>query len=83
MIGFKIKIKDQEFSIGIENGVATVIFTRVLGENRNETNLDIAGVTTLHNERKHLKWADIPLKLGDEIHISVTEIDAVSPPETI
>lgn len=77
MIGFHITFHGQEITAGLEQGVTTVIVTRVKNKDRDELSLDIGGMDT--QERRYPNWLQQrPLQIGDEIVIKVSSVDSVS-----
>lgn len=77
MIGFEITIGNKTISGGIEQGVVSVIFDRLIYDNRNCLNVNFGGYNPQNNNSVY--WCDESLSLGDKIVIRVKEITENSP----
>jgi hypothetical protein len=86
MLGFELTIKGKIISAGVENGVVSLIATRVINESIDSINLDLTGLSLLDdvdNCAKTINWHSSELKLGDEISIKVIDIVDCSQPQSI
>lgn len=81
MIGFEIKSEKENLKAGLEEGVVSVIFTRVKNEEIDRMDLSISGLT-MEKEENH-KWIDRDLTIGEKFKIKVVEISNASPSQKL
>lgn len=78
MIGFEISINCVKKSIGLENGIVSVIVSRVNSNGQNAIDLDCGGYDS--SSETNYKWIKENLKVGDKIVLEVNEIEISSEP---
>ena len=84
MIGFELNIKGEIISAALENGVVSIIATKVLSEMMDSIDLDFAGLNTTHTEYdESIDWYKTNLKEGDEFTVKVKNIVKNSKPKEI
>lgn len=80
MIGFELTIKDQKVLAALEQGVLSIIITKVINEVMDSIDLDFTGLNTTYPKNEMIDWYKANLKVGDELIIKVKEIHESSKP---
>lgn len=81
MIGFELNINGEIISAGMDNGVVSIIATRLTDEYVDSIDLDFTGLNTSEKGNEEtIDWHKSKLKVGDEITIKVKEIITNSTP---
>ena len=81
MIGFELNINGKKVSAALENGVVSVILTKLSDELRNSIDLDFTGLNTHEKGNEELiDWYRSSLNLGDELMIKVIDVSENSVP---
>jgi len=78
MIGFELKSQKENISAGVEEGVTSVIFTRICSSERDEIHMVLGG--TDKAQSKNLTWISRNILPGEEFVIKVSEFKIVSKP---
>ena len=78
MIGFELKINEEEISASIPEGVLSLIITKVTNDHESSINLDFTGMDTKNG--KYVDWNSTKLKEGDELTLKIKNIEKVSSP---
>ncbi|WP_421919579.1 hypothetical protein [Marinifilum sp.] len=78
MIGFKLKLNGKETSALIQQGVLSIIITKVKNEIEESINLNFNGMDT--KDLKYIDWDQCNLKEGDELILTIKKIEEVSAP---
>ncbi|NOU61701.1 hypothetical protein [Marinifilum caeruleilacunae] len=78
MIGFELKLNGEKTSASIEDGVLSLIITKLTNEHEDAINLDFSGLNTKDHE--HIYWLSKQLKDGDELTIKIKNIEELSTP---
>ena len=76
MLGFEVCVNGEKVSAALENGVVTVIITRLNTEIDQYISLDITGMDTAN--ARYADWMRENLKCGDEIVLKVKELQEIS-----
>lgn len=77
MIGFKVTKNDQTFSASLQEGVTSIIVSRIHQDTRNAICISLGGYDTKNETYPY--WYEEKLFLGDKINIKVDEILENSP----
>ncbi|AOW10602.1 hypothetical protein [Flavobacterium gilvum] len=84
MIGFELNINDEKVSAALENGVVSIILTKLSDEFLNSIDLDFTGLNTSEKGNgETLDWYKSQLKVGDELTIKIKDILENSVPKEI
>lgn len=84
MIGFELKINDKKVSAALENGIVSIILTKLSNEFIDSIDLDFTGLNTSEKGNKEaLDWYKSQLKVGDELTIKIKDILENSLPKEI
>lgn len=78
MIGFELKNSKGKVLAAVEEGVVSLIFTRVSNQEKNELSLTLGGSDKANS--KNLTWISRNLDLGEEFSIKVANFNAPSKP---
>ncbi|MCK0205084.1 hypothetical protein [Ornithobacterium rhinotracheale] len=80
MIGFELITKEKNISAAVEQGVVTIVLTKLNNELDNYIYLDCSGLRKFGEKEQKIVWNSTPLNIGDEITIKVKQIEKTSPP---
>lgn len=78
MIGYDVLINGQQVSAAIDQGVLTLIITRLNEGSNSYINLDLTGLNSDTQQRMY--WSNTALKEGDEIVVRIKDISEVTTP---
>ncbi len=81
MIGFELAIQNEKMTAALEEGVVSVIFSRIKTGERDEIHLGVSGLN-LKNQENH-QWISRKLRLGEEIIVKVVGLENPSDPVSI
>lgn len=78
MIGFEVKSGDELMTAALENGVVSVIFSRLKNGERDEIQLSVNGLNI--EKQENYKWLFKDLLVGEEFKIKVVDlVDSSNP----
>jgi len=81
MIGFELTVNEQKVSAALENGVISVIVTKILNDFTDSIDLDFVGLNTANTDcHERIKWYGTNLSVGDELVIKIKDIPKNSIP---
>ncbi|QTD36468.1 hypothetical protein JL193_09905 [Polaribacter batillariae] len=84
MIGFELNINKKKISAALENGVVSIILTKLSDEFIDSIDLDFTGLNTSEKGNEEaLDWYKSQLKVGDELTIKVKDIPKNSLPKEV
>lgn len=78
MVGFEVTWNGTVTKLGVENGVTSLIFTRVKTVDRDQVDINVGGINSDLNEK--IVWIAGSLTVGDKFMVEVKEITEVSNP---
>ncbi len=81
MTGFELIVNGEKISAGLENGVFSIILTRIINESVDSIDLDFTGLNISDpTQHEMVDWHRSNLKIGDELIIRIADIKNVSTP---
>lgn len=81
MIGFELNINGERISAGLNDGVVSIIVTKLTDEFIDSIDLDFTGLNTSEKGNEEtIDWYKSKLKVGDELTIKVKDIITNSTP---
>ncbi len=81
MIGLELTVNGQKVSAALEDGVVSIIVTKILNDFLDSINLDFTGLNTAKSDcHETIKWHSANLKVGDELIIKIKDISENSTP---
>lgn len=78
MIGFEVGFRNEKMTAALEEGVVSIIFTRIKNGERDEVHLDVSGLNT--NTQENYKWLSRNISLGEEFNVRAIELNDSSKP---
>jgi hypothetical protein len=81
MIGFEIEIKNEKIFAALEDGVVSVIFTRIKDAKRDEIRLEIGGLNI--SSQENYNWLSENVSLGEEFTVRAIELNDSSKPLSV
>ena len=80
MRAFEIFLNSKKLClVGVgDDGVLSAIVSWVTGKGRADLSLEVGGL--ISPARKHVKWIDQPLRLGDAIQVRIVEASSADKP---
>lgn len=82
MIGFELTIKEQKILAALDQGVLSIIVTKVINEVIDSIEIDFTGLNT-NPKNEMIDWYKANLSVGDELIIKIKEINENSEPIAI
>ncbi|MFN4000021.1 hypothetical protein [Algoriphagus sp.] len=79
MIGFELKSSKENLVAGLQEGVTSIIFTRVKSENQDFLDLSFSGLNI--EKQENYQWLSRQLEVGEEFVLKVVKIEESSNPE--
>ena len=81
MIGFELSVNGKIISAGLEQGVVSIIATKLSHEFTDSIDLDFTGLdTSQKGNEESIDWYKTKLKAGDVLTINVKDIEINSSP---
>ncbi len=80
MIGFRLKIENQIVNAALDQGVVSLMFTRVSNNKNDFIHLQLRGRDEI--ESKELLWVSQELQIGEHFFVEVIETDHPSEPKS-